>query len=272
MAKHALILLSFLYLFIGTGCNEFNKIQKSDDIELKYNKAIEYYNKKDYVKAQMLFDELYAIMRSTERGKEVMYYLAYCNYHNGDYILGGYQFKQYFRTFPLSDKAEECLYMSAYCHYLSSPTYSLDQQDTYQAIDEFQYFVQIYPDSPRVQECNKLIDNLRSKIEKKKFEITKMYYNIDDYKATITCVEQLLQEFPASKYREECLYMKLDARYKLALNSVDAKKEQRIKDTINEYNAFVAAYPVSEFSKRARQIYESALSLQQEVANEKKTK
>ncbi|GAB4143252.1 MAG: hypothetical protein Fur0041_18330 [Bacteroidia bacterium] len=265
-----------LYIFIILigllfSCNDFNKLQKSQDLELKYTRAVEYYQKGDYVKAQLLFDELYAVFRSTAKGEDVMFYLAYCNYKLGDYILAGYQFRLFYRSFPLSQRAEECLYMSAYCHYLNSPPYTLDQQDTYAAIEEFQYFVQSYPNSPRVKECNKLIDDLRAKIEKKKYELVKLYLNIGDYKATIVAVDLLLQEFPASKHREELMFFKFKAKYLLAENSVESKKEDRVNDCIAEYKLFSAAYSISEFSGEAKGYYEKALKLHKKIEEDKKT-
>lgn len=60
--------------------------------------------------------------------------------------------------------------MSVYSLYKTSPGYRLDQSNTEKAIDGFQLFVNTYPNSKRVEECNKLIDECRAKIEFKSFE------------------------------------------------------------------------------------------------------
>lgn len=57
--------------------------------------------------------------------------------------------------------------MAAYCKFLDSPAYNLDQESTYDAIKELQLFVNRYPNSDRVEECNKYLDILRDKLEKK---------------------------------------------------------------------------------------------------------
>ncbi|MFN8714203.1 MAG: outer membrane protein assembly factor BamD [Bacteroidota bacterium] len=261
-----------IVLLLAGGCNEFSKIQKSNDPNLKYEKAIEYFGKGDYVKSQLLLDELYPQMRTTDKAENIAYHLAFSNYNLGDYIMAGYQFRSYFRSFPLSPRAEECLYMSAYCHYLNSPPYSLDQTDTYQAIQEFQYFIQQFPNSKRIGECNKLIDKMYEKLQKKEFLTAKQYMKIGDYKAAIAAFDQLLKTYPATIYREESMFLLLKSRFDLAENSIAEKKTQRLKDTVLEYQKFTAAFPLSIFTDDAKKIYDSTLQIQQEMLNEQKIK
>ncbi len=258
-------------LFMGS-CNSFSKIQKSTNLEEKFKAAKEYYAKKEYVKAQLLFDELYAVMRNTDKGEDVLYYLAYSNYNMGDFILAGYQFAVFYRTYPLSTRAEECLYMSALCHYEISPPYSLDQYDTYLAIERFQYFTQMFPNSPRVADCNKQIDILHEKLDKKQFEIAKMYLNIGDYKAAIASFEQLLHDVPDTKFREESMYLLVKAKYFLALNSIEAKKEQRINEAQTQYNTFVKEFPESEYGEDAKSFEEKIIKLREDFQNDKKSR
>lgn len=272
MSGRLLIAFSLILSLFAGSCNEFNRIQKSTNIEEKFNKAKEYFAKEEYVKAQLLFDELYAVVRNTDKGEDVLYYLAYSNYHSGDFILAGYQFAVFYRTYPLSTRAEECLYMSALCHYKISPSYSLDQYDTYIAIERFQYFVQMFPNSERVKECNKLIDDLHEKLDMKQFEIGKMYLNIGDYKAAISSLELLLHDSPGTKYREEVTFMLIKAKYYLALNSIEAKKEQRINDAQAQYNAFAKEYPESEYTDEAKSYQEKINNLRDDFNNDKKSK
>lgn len=272
MSGRLFIAFSLIIALFAGSCNSFSKIQKSTNLEDKYKAAKDYYAKEEYVKAQLLFDELYAVMRNTDKGEDVLYYLAYSNYKMGDYILAGYQFAVFYRTYPLSTRAEECLYLSAVCHYQISPSYSLDQYDTYLAIERFQYFVQMFPNSTRVADCNKQIDILHDKLDKKQFEIARMYLNIGDYKAAIASFEQLLHDAPATKYREESVYLLIKAKYFLALNSIEAKKEQRINDAQAQYNTFVKEYPESEYMDDANSYQEKINKLREDFENDKKSR
>ena len=54
-----------------------------------------------------------------------------------------------------------------------SPVYSLDQTDTFKAIDKLQSFIDAYPNSEYLAEANETVKVLREKIEKKVFENAK---------------------------------------------------------------------------------------------------
>jgi len=54
--RFSLLLLSLSLLLVS--CSEYQKILKSNDYELKYKSAVEYYQKKDFSRAQALFQEL----------------------------------------------------------------------------------------------------------------------------------------------------------------------------------------------------------------------
>lgn len=98
--------------------------------------------------------------------------------------------------------------MSAYCHYEISPPWSLDQSDTYSAIEEFQYFLQMFPsDTARLRECNKLVDLLHKKLEKKAYKTAVMYYDIAEYKAAIAAFDLVLHNYPDTRYREEAIFI-----------------------------------------------------------------
>lgn len=238
---------------------KFNKLLKSGDMELKYKAALEYYSKADYTRALTLFEELVGAYRGTPKAEDVNYHYSYCSYNLGDYIVAGYHFRQFVKVFPNSVHAEECAYMNAYCYYLSSPLYSLDQGDTKVAIKEFQRFTLQYPKSDRIPECNKMLDKLRGKLERKSYENSMLYYNTMNYKAAITAFNNHIKDFPDSKHIEELQYLVIKSYYLLALNSIESKKQERFKAAVDTYIKFVDTYPNGTYLRQAELIYTSAL-------------
>jgi outer membrane protein assembly factor BamD len=243
----------------GLTIGKFNKLVKSSDMEAKYAAAVIYFNKEDYSKALTLFEELMSVFRGTAKAEQVHYYFAYCNYNLQDYILAGYHFRSFVKNFPSSPHTEECAYMNAFCFYLSSPGYSLDQVDTKLAIKEFQRFTTQYPKSARISECNKMLDKLRGKLERKSYENAMLYYNTMDYKAAIVAFANHLKDFSDSKHVEELNYLTIKSYYLLALNSIESKKQERFKLAVDSYIKFVDSFPNGQFIKDAETIYTSAL-------------
>lgn len=246
-------------LFAFPSCSKYNRILKSTDYNKKYEAAVAYYEKQEYTKALALFEELVSVFRGTSKAEKIMYYYAYATYSTGEYLLAGYHFNNFVKTYPASDKTEECAFLYAYCYYLESPRYSLDQTDTKNAIKELQFFINKYPESKRKEECNNLITKLRAKLEQKYYEISKQYYFLDDYKAAIVSFENVLKDFPDSKYREEMMYMIVKANFIYAGKSIDNKKAERLKLTLDAYNKFVSYYPEnSQYNKEAEGYFSSA--------------
>lgn len=253
-----------------TSCDGFDKLVKSSDYELKLQKAQEYYKKENYIKALQLYEELIPIFKSTTKAEEIYYYYTYCNFYQHDYSLAQYHFKNYTRQFPNGSHVEECYFMNAYCYYLSSPNYKLDQTDTKAAIKEFQSFIDDYPESTRIDTCNKLVAQLRYKLEDKDYALTKQYYKLSDYKATISATKSFMKEFSDSKYVEELYYLMIDSYYLLAINSIPAKKIERLDGAIENYLKFVDLYPKSSYLSKAQSVYSSSLNEKDNILKKKK--
>lgn len=248
-----------LIVLIAGGCSNYQKLLKSSDYDLKYEKALEYYAKPDYYRAQQLLEELLTIFKGSKRGEEVYFYYTYCYYGQNNFILAGYHFRNFAKTYPTSKHTEECEYLAAYCYYLESPEYSLEQSNTFRAIDALQLFINKYPTSVHVEECNNLIDKLRDKLEEKSYYSARLYYDIGDYKAAIIALKIGLKDYPDTQFREDMLYLIVKSSYLLAENSIENKKMERYQAAINEYYALVDEFPKSEYVKEAEKIYDTSL-------------
>ena len=81
----AVVLLSSIILL--SSCSEYQKLLKSSDYELKYTKAIEYYENQQYLRAITLFEELLILYKGTSKAEEIYYYYAYSYYGQSDFIF-----------------------------------------------------------------------------------------------------------------------------------------------------------------------------------------
>jgi outer membrane protein assembly factor BamD len=257
-----------LFMFCLSSCGEYNKLKKSTDYEHKLEMAIKYYDKGDYTKAQLLFEELQNVYKGTDKAETVFFYNAYTNFEMGDYLLAGFMFRNFVRTFPTGKKSEECAYMTAYCYYLNSPEYALDQTDTYTAIREFSFFLKQYPKSERIPDCNEYVDKLRAKLEMKSYSTCVQYFHLSDYKAAIADIIVHNKDYPANKHKEELSFVTMESFYKLGLLSVDAKKAERMQIVMNNYTKFVDTYPKSEYLSQAQEMFDSASKIKKQLEKE----
>ena len=248
-------ILSLLLVF-NTSCTNFQKLLKSSDNELKYTKAIEYFEKEDYQKAQELFEGLKTIYKGTsEKGEKVMYYYAQCAYNLSQYELAQYLFKSFVKQYPASKNTEEALFLSAYCFYLMSPQSSLEQINTVEALQELQLFLERFPSSSHRQEAETMVDKLQVKLETKAYDNANLYLTIGDYRAAIVALKNVLLKYPDTKYREDILFTIVKASYLYAENSIYSKQLERYKATISAYYNFIDNYPNSKKAKEAEKYY-----------------
>jgi outer membrane protein assembly factor BamD len=243
-----------LILLLSFGSCSFQKTLKSGSMDEKYDAAIKLYHEKDYSRALQLFDQLINVVRATDKSQRIYYYYAYCYYNQKDYTLAAYYFKRYSNNFPNTPEAEECYYMGAYCLYMNSPIYTLDQTNTYEALKELQLFVNTYPASKRVPECNELIDKLREKLASKDLRIAKMYLRMEDFAAAIQCFNNILKEYPETKDKEEILFMVVKTYYKYAKESIEDKKKDRHTKAVEAFSDFQSQYPESDFLSEAQDL------------------
>ena len=128
-----------------------------------------------------------------------------------------------------------------------SPIFSKDQTDTKVAIDKLQLFINTFPDSEYISEVNELIFELDYKLEFKSYSKALQYNTLNDHESAIKSFDNFIVEFPGSTLREKVLYFKFDSAYKLAINSVSFKMQDRIIDAMGYYNSFIKYYNKSEF-------------------------
>ena len=236
----------------------YRKVMKHDDDQLRFKYAEKYFTNGDYYKAQSIYEDLIAPHRTEEFGRTCYYKYSECHYLQGDYYLAGYYFKQFHKNNSFDPRAQSALFKSALCKVKISPSYTLDQTDTEGAIDQLQLFLDRYPDTEYRDTCNKIIDKLSLKLDRKKFEVAMLAYKTQQYKAAAVLFDVCLTDFPQSVYKEEILYHKLRSNYLLAINSITKKKIARFEETIKSYDKFVSAFPDSAHKRDAESIEGSA--------------
>jgi outer membrane protein assembly factor BamD len=244
-------------LILLSSC-KFSRMLKNPDIEEKYEAALKLYNEKDYSRALQLFDQMVGAIRATDKAEDLYYFYAYCYYHQSDYTLASYYFKRFYTSFPNTARAEECLFMSAYCNYKNSPEPPLDQTSTYDAIKELQLFMNIFPKSKRVPECNELIDKMREKLENKDYRIAKLYFRMGDYAAAITCFNNIVKDFPETLHKEDILFLVVKSYHKYAMMSIFDKRNERHRKAISAYEELMEEFPESKYIPEAKLFVEKS--------------
>ena len=249
------ILLLIIALFSIVACkSEYEKIRTSGDMELILTRANRYYEKEDWQKAKTLYELVMPSLRGRPDAEGVYFKYANCHYQAEEYLLSAYYMKNFANTYTTSPQREEAAYLGAYSHYLISPNFRLTQDESQTAIDELQLFTNLYPESSRVPDCNKLIDELRRKLEQKAYAEGKLYFDLRQYQSAMASFDNLLRDYPESPDVERVRYYAARSAFELAENSVIAKRADRYTEAIKRCRLFIEKFENSSFTDEILEI------------------
>lgn len=255
-----IFIITLLAAAVFSSCGEYNKLLKSTDYEYKYEAAKNYFAKGQYGRSATLLNELITILKGTDKAEESLYMLAMSYYNQKDYQTAAQVFKTYYNTYPRGTFTELSRFHSGKALYEDTPDPRLDQTSTYLAIQELQMFMEYFPQSNKKNEAQDMIFELQDKLVKKDYLAAKLYYDLgtylgNNYQACVITAQNALRDYPYTKYREDLSVLILRSRYEMAVNSVDDRKEERYRETIDEYYAFRNEFPESKFTRDAERIF-----------------
>ncbi|MDR0895671.1 MAG: outer membrane protein assembly factor BamD [Prevotellaceae bacterium] len=261
MKKNILIML--LAAIVLASCGEYNKLLKSTDYEYKYEAAKTYFAKGQYNRAATLLNELIAILKGTDKAEESLYMLGMCYYNQQDYQTAAQTFVQYYNVYPRGTFTELARFHTGKALFLDTPEPRLDQSGTYAAIQQLQTFLEYYPQSSKKEEAQDMIFKLQDKLVLKEFYSARLYYNLgnymgNNYLACVITAQNALKDYPYTNLREDLSILILRAKYEMAYYSVEEKRIDRYRETVDEYYAFKNEFPNSKYLKEADKLFKES--------------
>jgi len=199
-----LLLFAFVLVALAS-CGNYAAVQKSSDYGLKYEMAKQYYFEGKNQKASYLFGEVVTLLKGSDRGEECLYLLGMSSMRAKDYEAASTYFKKYYETYPRGLYTEEAHYQSGMALYESTPEPKLDQTATYEALQEFQSFIEQYPTSHLRKAAQERMFELQDKLVEKEYLNAKLYYTLGsyigngsngNYQACITTAENAIKDYP----------------------------------------------------------------------------
>jgi outer membrane protein assembly factor BamD len=245
------IFWTIIFAVMLSSCAKINKILKSSDPNYKLRMAEQFYVKKKYNNAQVIFEDIMPYFKTGKEFEDIYYKYAYCAYYQRDYLNAENLFKNFLEIFPNSSRAEEFDYMRAYTFYKQSPKAALDQTNTIKAIGLMQAFINTHPGSARNEEAAEIIEICRAKLELKDYKSAQLYYDMSNFKAAAVAFTSLLNSYPFSTKADEFKLMIIKSYFRYAELSIEEKKGERFEMVISECNEFMDRFPDSKMVKEA---------------------
>ncbi len=261
-----------IYIFViaitFTSCGEYQKALRSEDISVKFKMGTDLYDAGKFGKANRLFVQIVPKYRGKPQAEKLMYMYSKTFYEMREFYNSNYQMERFVNAYPNSEKVEEIAFLAVKSYYHIPPAYSKEQKETIDAIEKLQGFINGFPESSYLVEANTMVKELDFRLEKKAYEIAKQYHTIAphnrDYDAAIKAFENFIFDFPGTSFREDAMFYRLDSAYQLAINSVEYKKEERIKNAVAFYNLFKSRFKESSYTEEINKMNDELIELQKQ--------
>lgn len=233
------LFIIFFYLLLSCSRGGFKENEPPRDI---YDRANDFYSKGKYMKAQAEFQRLIYSFPGQPFIDSAQYYSGMSLYNMGRYPESAGEFQRLLSAYPSSPLADDSQYQIGMCHYEQSPKYSLDQQETYAAIDEFTMLINRYPGSGLLDDARSRLNDLYEKLARKMFKNGELYMKLRDYDPALMYFGQVRDNYPQTEWAKRALFYSGVALFKL----------DRKSDALETFEDFVTAFPDHKLSPKAR--------------------
>ncbi|MBR6867863.1 MAG: outer membrane protein assembly factor BamD [Prevotella sp.] len=251
-------------LLMSSCAGEYTRVLKSPDSGFRYEYAKQQFAEGKYSHVVVLLQDLVTVMKGGDNAQESLYMLAMAQYMSNDFEAASETFKKYGTSYPKGLYAEKAAFYVGQSLFASAPEPRLDQTPTIGAINAYQRFLDLYPDSKLRQEAQDKLYELQDKLIMKEYLSAKLYYNLggyfgninanneSNYSSCIITAENALKTYPFTHLRENFALLIMKSKFQLAENSSEEKRMERYRDAEDECYGFLNEFPDSKETSTAQ--------------------
>ncbi|MBM4167092.1 MAG: outer membrane protein assembly factor BamD [Ignavibacteria bacterium] len=236
----------YVLLVAMFGCSS-QELIKQRTAEECFQKGKELLLEENYLEAIEEFKIVGLQYSGSEYADDAQYYLGECYYEREEFLLAAFEYDMLKKRMASSTYVPMAQFQLAQSYYRLSPRSTLDQRYTNKAIDEFQTFLEYYPQHDSAGSASEKIKRLNGRLAKKEFDIAVLYMTLEEYLSAQHYFENILERFHDTEFAEQ-------AQLGIAQSFVSRKKLEKAKEALS---VFFLKYPESKWKEQAQQLKRS---------------
>ena len=126
------------------------RIQSPDE---KIALADGFFDSRKYVKAAVEYKDFLATFAGDERSDYAQFRLAESYRHDEEYALAAVEYRILVSDYGYSEYVDDAFFFEGVCAFRQADRAERDQTKTHEALHRIDRFMQIFPDSPRIEEA-----------------------------------------------------------------------------------------------------------------------
>ena len=239
------------------GCGNTGRVTY-DTPQEAFGKGRALFEEGKYETAIAYFQGVFSFGRTHQWAADAQLYLARAYRANKEYLLAANEYDRFTRIYRSDPRLPDAYYEWALTYYEMSPEPPLDQTDTKRAIEEFQLFIDRFPEHPLVDDAQQRIVALRSKLARKQFDTAKLYERRELYEAAALSYEAVFEQYPDTPWAPPALVGAMRAYIAFADQSIEARQPERLEQAIKSYDRLTQIFKDSPYLKEAEALYVQA--------------
>jgi len=175
--------------------NPHEKMIEADDL----------YQRRKFSKARDIYEIITYMSKGDTLVKRAQYQLANCYYGMRLYEDSIFEYEQLMRMFPYSQYNEDANYRIGAAWFKLSYPPAYDQQETINALQQFNHFTAQYPESELIDEIENMKITCINKLLEKKYLNAHIYYMMGYYNASLMYLNEIFDENIPGEIEENSL-------------------------------------------------------------------
>ena len=253
--KYTLTLLVASLILIG--CSSAGRINYTTPQEA-FGKGRALFEEGKYDLAVQYFQGVFSFGRTHQWAPEAQLYLARSYKANNELLLAANEYERFTRIYRADAQLPAAYFEWATTFRDLSPESALDQSDTKRAIEEFQLFIDRFPNHALIDEAQKEIVDLRSKLAKKQFDTAKLYERRELFEAAALSFEAVFDLYPDTPWAQQALVGAMRTYIAFSDQSIVLRQPERLQAAIKNYDRLTQIFQDSPYLKEAEGLYRDA--------------
>lgn len=186
-------------------------------VEQLYNQATERMDRRDYVRAKLLFEEVERQHPYSEWARRSMVMSSYVSYRSRDYTSSIAGAERYLSLHPGGSEAEYAYYLIALNHFDQITDVGRDQATTEHARAALLEVIRRFPESEYARDARVKLDMVNDQLAGKEMTIGRWYLRTNQTLAAVNRFKKVVTDYQTTSHSEEALHRLVEAYLTLGL-------------------------------------------------------
>ncbi|MEM8484174.1 MAG: outer membrane protein assembly factor BamD [Bacteroidota bacterium] len=257
MFKSRLFLALCCTVMLVAGCGSANRISY-DTPQEAFGKGKVLYEEGKYTAAITYFQGVFSFGRTHQWAADAQLYLARAYRDNKEYLLASNEYERFTKIYRADPRLARVNFERAETFAQMSPAPALDQSDTKRAIQEFQLFIDRFPNDDLIGEAQEQVVALRTKLAEKQFLTAQLYERRELFEAAALSFESVFDLYPDTPWAQPALVGAIKMYIAFSDQSIALRQPERLRSAIKNYDRLIQIFEPSEHHKEAESYYEQA--------------